>query len=88
MDLCHIEIVTSEKDVPSSFESVAVSICVCVVCVVRVCVSCCIMCLRRGNSGRKGKHFKTIITFYSKLFFFLKFSLIFLSFPAFLPDGS
>ncbi len=71
MDLCHIEIVTSEKDVPSSFESVAVSS---VVCVVRVCVSCCwgsIMCLRRGNSGRKGKHFKTIIImFYSKLFLF------------------
>ena len=69
MDLCHIEIVTSEKDVPSSFESVGsicvlyVFVCVCVVCV--VCVVCCvlcvvcssIMCLRRGNSGRKGKHF-------------------------------
>ena len=33
MDLCHIEIVTSEKDVPSSFETV-VSICVCCVCCV------------------------------------------------------
>jgi hypothetical protein len=58
MDLCHIEIVTSEKDVPSSVASV-VSICVCCVCVCVVCAVCFgeVMCLRRGKFEQERQTF-------------------------------